>query len=157
MPVYEYECETCGVFSALRKMSESNAPAFCGECGGESPRIMSAPRLAVLDRTQRVAHERNEKSAHDPKVARRSSCGCTGSHTWRHTGAAGAGLPGRWRRSGFGGMSCCCWWRREVSKLKKLLFLRRPLPRFSWQRAERSWLLLLLQLLLLQKKGIRQD
>jgi putative FmdB family regulatory protein len=81
MPVYEYECETCGVFTALRKMSESNEPAFCDECGCESPRIMSAPRLAVLDKTQRVAHERNEKSAHDPKVAKRSSCGCTGSHT----------------------------------------------------------------------------
>ena len=81
MPVYEYECDTCGVFTALRKMSESAAPAQCDECGCESPRIMSAPRLAVMDKSQRVAHERNEKSAHDPKVAKRSSCGCAGSHT----------------------------------------------------------------------------
>ena len=29
MPVYEYECESCGVFSALRKMSESSEPAVC--------------------------------------------------------------------------------------------------------------------------------
>jgi len=81
MPVYEYECDTCGVFTALRKMSESAEPAQCDECGCDSPRIMSAPRLAVMDKSQRVAHERNEKSAHDPKVAKRSSCGCTGSHT----------------------------------------------------------------------------
>lgn len=81
MPVYEYACNTCGVFTALRKMSESSEPAFCQECGAESERIISAPRLAVLGKTQRVAHERNEKSAHEPNVGRRSSCGCTGTHT----------------------------------------------------------------------------
>jgi putative FmdB family regulatory protein len=81
MPVYEYECNSCGVFTALRKMSESSQPTTCEDCGSESPRIMSAPRLAVLGKSQRMAHERNEKSAHDPKVAKRTSCGCTGSHT----------------------------------------------------------------------------
>jgi putative FmdB family regulatory protein len=81
MPVYEYECETCGVFTALRKMSESSEPAFCDECGCESPRILSVPRLAMMGKSQREAHERNEKSANEPKVGRRSSCGCTGSHT----------------------------------------------------------------------------
>lgn len=85
MPVYEYECNTCGVFTALRKMSESSEPAFCQECGAESGRILSAPRLAVLGKTQRVAHERNEKSAHEPNIGRRSSCGCTGSHTCNTT------------------------------------------------------------------------
>ncbi|HYN55449.1 MAG TPA: zinc ribbon domain-containing protein [Methylotenera sp.] len=81
MPIYEYECDSCGVFTALRKMSESSEPAFCDECGCESPRILSVPRLAVLGKTQRDAHERNEKSANEPRVARRSSCGCSGSHT----------------------------------------------------------------------------
>ncbi len=81
MPVYEYECNTCGVFSALRKMSESRLPAFCKACGEESRRILSVPKLAVMDKQQRTAHERNEKSAHVPKQTRRSSCGCTGSHT----------------------------------------------------------------------------
>jgi putative FmdB family regulatory protein len=81
MPVYEYKCPVHGVFTALRKISESSAPAFCECCGTQSHRIMSAPRLAVLAKSQRMAHERNEKSAHDPKVAKRTSCGCTGSHT----------------------------------------------------------------------------
>ncbi|MDG1074077.1 MAG: zinc ribbon domain-containing protein [Methylophilaceae bacterium] len=85
MPVYEYECKSCGVFTALRKMSESSDAAFCQECGSESERILSAPKLAVLAKTQRVAHERNEKSAHEPNVGRRSSCGCTGSHTCNTT------------------------------------------------------------------------
>ncbi len=81
MPVYEYECKSCGVFTALRKMSESSEAAFCQECGTESDRIISAPRLAILGKTQRLAHERNEKSANEPNVGRRSSCGCTGTHT----------------------------------------------------------------------------
>lgn len=85
MPVYEYECKSCGVFTALRKMSESSDAAFCQECGSESERILSAPKLAVLAKSQRSAHERNEKSAHEPNIGRRSSCGCTGSHTCNTT------------------------------------------------------------------------
>ncbi len=85
MPVYEYECRSCGVFTAIRKMSESSDAAFCQECGSESERILSAPKLAVMAKTQRLAHERNEKSAHEPNVGRRSSCGCTGSHTCNTT------------------------------------------------------------------------
>ncbi len=85
MPVYEYECKSCGVFTALRKMSESSHSAYCQDCGAESSRIMSAPKLAVLAKSQRTAHERNEKSAHEPNTARRSSCGCTGSHTCNTT------------------------------------------------------------------------
>lgn len=81
MPLYEYECDQCGVFTALRKMSESSHPAECTACGVLSPRIVSAPRLAILDKFQRSAHERNEKSAHEPGLRRRSSCGCTGTHT----------------------------------------------------------------------------
>ncbi|MBF4990258.1 FmdB family zinc ribbon protein [Methylophilus sp. QUAN] len=85
MPLYEYECDCCGVFTALRKMSESSLPADCEYCGAESPRILSVPKLAIMDKHQRSAHERNEKSAHEPRSARRSSCGCTGSHTCKTT------------------------------------------------------------------------
>lgn len=85
MPLYEYECTSCGVFSALRKMSESSLAVMCEECGEMSERIISAPHLAVLDKSQRVAHERNEKAANEPRMSRRSSCGCTGSHTCKAT------------------------------------------------------------------------
>lgn len=80
MPVYEYECKACGVFTALRKMSESRLSAFC-DCGQESERILSVPKLAVMEKSQRMAHERNEKSANEPGSRRRSSCGCSGTHT----------------------------------------------------------------------------
>jgi putative FmdB family regulatory protein len=80
MPVYDYRCEDCGEFSMLRRMSESSLPAKC-ECGKQSQRIISAPNLALVATTTRIAMERNEKAAHEPRMARRSSCGCTGTHT----------------------------------------------------------------------------
>ena len=81
MPLYEYACEECGVFTAFKSMRESSQPAHCAFCGAQSPRILSAPKLAILDKATRSAHERNEKSAHAPAVKKRSSCGCTGAHT----------------------------------------------------------------------------
>lgn len=81
MPVYDYRCEQCGEFSLLRKMSESHLPAECSECGAESARIISAPSLSLVSTATRTAHERNEKSADKPLTARRSSCGCSGTHT----------------------------------------------------------------------------
>ncbi|HYD33652.1 MAG TPA: zinc ribbon domain-containing protein [Methylophilaceae bacterium] len=90
MPLYEYACQDCGTFSSLRKMSESQLPAQC-ECGAMAERILSAPRLAFMDRGQRSAHERNEKSAHEPRTTRRSSCGCSGSHSCSSGAAKSAG------------------------------------------------------------------
>ena len=81
MPLYEYECGECGVFSAFKKLSEYREPAYCDSCGAEGVRIISVPQLAILDKGQRSAHERNEKSAHAPGFKRRSGCGCSGSHT----------------------------------------------------------------------------
>lgn len=92
MPMYEYECDHCGVFSALRKMSESNQSAICDACGCASERIISAPRLAILGKAQLSAHEMNERSAHEPKIARRSSCGCAGTHTCKTSSSSQADL-----------------------------------------------------------------
>lgn len=90
MPLYEYECGTCGVFSEFKKLSEYREPAKCEGCGNFAERIVSVPQLAILSKAQRSVYERNEKSAHAPGVKRRSSCGCTGSHTCKssNTGAA---------------------------------------------------------------------
>ncbi len=81
MPLYEYECDNCGVFSALGKISTSSAPVVCRTCGSVSGRVISAPHLAILGKPLRAAHERNEKSAHEPRTTRKSSCGCSGPHS----------------------------------------------------------------------------
>ena len=93
MPIYEYECGSCGPFSALRKMSESSSPMACGSCGNESSRIISVPYYALLASAKKAAYERNEKSAHEPKSVRRSSCGCSGSHTCSKTDKTSASSP----------------------------------------------------------------
>lgn len=83
MPLYEYECPTCGVFSEMHPISQAQQPAPCPECGASSARRISAPFIAGLSTAVRNAHERNERSAHEPRLARKSSCGCTGAHTCR--------------------------------------------------------------------------
>lgn len=87
MPLYEYHCESCGDFEAWGKISESGAAAQCEHCGEYGERVISAPSLAILGATQRSAHERNEKSAHEPRMTRKSSCGCNGAHTCATSGS----------------------------------------------------------------------
>ena len=40
MPIYEYECETCGKFEKLQKMSE-DALTECPSCGSQVHRVIS--------------------------------------------------------------------------------------------------------------------
>ncbi len=70
MPIYEYNCSECGPFTELRRMDECAMPAPCPSCQSDAPRIVSAPRLAIMGRNNRIAWERNEKSAHEPRHAK---------------------------------------------------------------------------------------
>ncbi|HET7315201.1 zinc ribbon domain-containing protein [Salinisphaera sp.] len=82
MPVYEYACRDCGCFSAMRPMVERDAPAACPNCGATVPRVLSAPRLALVPPGVRRAHETNERSANAPLTDRAyggghpQGCGC---------------------------------------------------------------------------------
>lgn len=81
MPLYDYECERCGPFTALRPMAEYEAPLDCPDCGESAPRVMlTAPRLGAMDRLQLAAHATNERSAHAPRRSSSSGhapgCGC---------------------------------------------------------------------------------
>ena len=86
MPVYDYECGSCGVFTEMRPMSQSDQPCDCPECGSESPRVfMAMPALFGMEGTKRKAHAINEESRHRPKTrdelaAKRhpAGCGCCG-------------------------------------------------------------------------------
>ncbi len=49
MPIYEYQCDECGLkFDQLRKMSESDAPQRCLECGTNARKLMSAVNHAFV-------------------------------------------------------------------------------------------------------------
>ncbi len=68
MPLYDYECEGCGPFTELRSMSRSSDPMPCPNCEKAARRTLTAPFIADMDPKNRIAHQRNEKSAHEPKV-----------------------------------------------------------------------------------------
>jgi putative FmdB family regulatory protein len=70
MPLYEYDCKKHGVFESMHSMQEAEQPERCPSCGVSSPRVLSAPRLACVNRNERIARDRNEKSRHEPRVSK---------------------------------------------------------------------------------------
>jgi putative FmdB family regulatory protein len=69
MPVYDYECGDCGVFTEMRAMSFSDTPCDCPSCGASSPRaFLSTPAVLGMDGARRKAHAANEESRHRPKT-----------------------------------------------------------------------------------------
>lgn len=86
MPVYDYLCPQHGPVTELRKIAAREAPARCPDCGGEALRTVAAPRLALMAPDNRRAWATNERSQHEPRRARRASCG--------HVHAAGEGCSG---------------------------------------------------------------
>jgi putative FmdB family regulatory protein len=68
MPLYEYRCKRHGVFERMTGMSESGRPAACPRCDKPAKRILSPVRGAQMAATEVRARDRNERSAHEPKV-----------------------------------------------------------------------------------------
>lgn len=98
MPLYDYSCTACGPFRQWRGMDESGNPAACPQCGECSPRLVQAPFMPLLTTNGRIAHQRNEKSAHEPQVMSRKqfqSVGGQHHHGHHHGDTAGGG----WQRS----------------------------------------------------------
>jgi putative FmdB family regulatory protein len=71
MPLYPYICNDCGDFQTWRSMAACDQPAPCPRCGTPSRRAVAAPRILGMDEHTRIAHMRNEKSAHEPRVVRK--------------------------------------------------------------------------------------
>ena len=56
MPIYDYECKECGVFTALRPMSECREPLACPDCNKMAERVLlSMPAIAGMDAVTRKA------------------------------------------------------------------------------------------------------
>lgn len=47
MPFYDYACDACGPFTAMRPMSAFSAPTECPSCGAMASRQMSAPQVGA--------------------------------------------------------------------------------------------------------------
>lgn len=78
MPVYDYECSECGVFTALRPMERHADPLECPDCGVDAPRVfLTMPALAMMDSGRRTAISVNERSSHEPKLSSQHGAGCS--------------------------------------------------------------------------------
>lgn len=69
MAIYEYRCDTHGMFEISRPMGTAPASTPCEICGAHAARVMSAPM--VLGSTRSAwsdAIERAEQSRHEPLV-----------------------------------------------------------------------------------------
>jgi putative FmdB family regulatory protein len=84
MPLYDYHCDQHGSFRAWRGLSEARAPVPCPGCDQPAPRLVVAPSLGILPSVTRRAHERNEKSAHEPRVMTKESGAGDHGHTHAH-------------------------------------------------------------------------
>lgn len=78
MPLYEYDCTSCGPFRAWTSLSEAQSPSACPDCGGRAPRAIAMPFLARMNPNTRIAHQRNEKAAHEPVVMSRQELQASG-------------------------------------------------------------------------------
>ena len=96
MPVYEYQCDRHGVFTAMQPMSEYLDPQPCPDCGSSASRVMlSAPRVSGLSSQRKAAYATNERSQHAPlnaeayKAGHSAGCSCcSGTVRLRKPGAA---------------------------------------------------------------------
>jgi putative FmdB family regulatory protein len=85
MPIYEYECDEHGLFEARRPIAEFDAPGRCPTCALPSRRVLSAPRLRLVDRSDRVARDRNERSQHEPALVTREAGRAKGDGSTFHS------------------------------------------------------------------------
>ncbi|OYV39500.1 MAG: hypothetical protein B7Z80_07135 [Rhodospirillales bacterium 20-64-7] len=98
MPLYDYDCASCGKFTEFRPMASFEADAPCPECGGDAPRAFAIPHFAVAS-TRMKAQAINEKSAHAPETTARTgrhpaNCGCCKPRAKANTAPAAKGFPG---------------------------------------------------------------
>lgn len=73
MPLYDYSCYDCGAFRDWQPISASTKPAACPSCGEKASRGIAAPFIANMNPHNRIAHQRNEKSADEPRVVRKKT------------------------------------------------------------------------------------
>jgi putative FmdB family regulatory protein len=92
MPVYEYLCNDCGPFTAIRPMAEYAERHRCPQCAASAPRVLvTAPHLATMPTARRLAHATNERSSHAPRMLSQpgpshgAGCACCSGKSSRFT------------------------------------------------------------------------
>lgn len=90
MAVYDYQCRTCGPFTAIRPMAQSGDPCDCPDCGQPAERaLLTVPYFAGMDADRRKAFATNERARHEPRRGGAShgpGCSCCSGTTSRPSG-----------------------------------------------------------------------
>lgn len=73
MPIYQFQCESCGPFEQRRSFQDAGEPLDCPSCSIPATRVFTPPTLYKTSVATRIAHSRNEKSADQPLVQQRSN------------------------------------------------------------------------------------
>lgn len=78
MPLYEFECDNCGVFEALRPIALRDTAPNCPTCEGESKRIFSVPHFNLSSgsaflKARQTDEPRLEKREKEPSPPRYQS------------------------------------------------------------------------------------
>ncbi len=68
MPLYDFRCETCGVFEQSRSIQLVNEPMFCPNCQTIAKRLIS--KVGIL-KTPTQLSKRVEQSA-EPRIVQRT-------------------------------------------------------------------------------------
>ncbi|KVL21169.1 FmdB family zinc ribbon protein [Burkholderia sp. MSMB1826] len=99
MPIYDFECASCGPFSVMRRIADREKPCCCPDCGAQGERVVSAPSLALMGGASRAAHATNERAAHAPRqsgdgppLRHRAGCSCCSGGAMKLAGTASDGL-----------------------------------------------------------------
>jgi len=101
MPVYEYLCDACGDFTAMRPMSEYNDPQPCPDCGAAAPRVLlTAPRASGMSRSRFEAYAVNERASHAPMTSGEYKAKQTERQTAKHRAGCACCSTGAASRSG---------------------------------------------------------
>jgi len=74
MPTYDYRCDRCGAFQALRPIALRDAEAPCPNCDAPTPRLFSGgPHIGGVRRTVALA---DAAAGAYQRLTHPSSCRC---------------------------------------------------------------------------------
>jgi len=80
MPIYSYECEECGPFTAMQPMAHFRDPSPCPGCGTHAQRTISrAPAIVSINPAGRISDRGIEPMETGPRrssAAHPAGCGC---------------------------------------------------------------------------------
>ena len=81
MPLYDFRCETCGIFEQSRSIQQASEPMFCPTCNTIAKRLISA--VGIL-KTPTQLSKRVEQSAEPRVVQRQQHNHSTHAHNQHH-------------------------------------------------------------------------